>query len=213
ILGMIFWWCMNNVDAFSSFTVWIRPEIYGADGEATLLKTAAFRIVPQYYDSPINTLLGIGPGHTVSRLGGWMLREYDVLLSPLGSTQHPASREVWRAVGSSWLGDQSSLFSPLFGWAGIWGDLGFLGIGAYMLLGWITLHFLCNNDVATFAVFTVAAVGLVFTQMEEPSYMLSVATLVGLSWHQQRAFKKSKKQISQRYFVPETSAQLTDQSI
>lgn len=184
LFGIIFLWCVNNVPAFGAFQTWARPEIYGPDGEATLLKSAALRIIPEYYESPLNWFLGLGPGHTVGRLGGWMISGYWDLLGPLGATRHPVPPAVWSAVGESWLGDQSSMFSPFFGWAGIWGDLGLLGLAAYVYLGMITFRHLCLDDYAKVLVFSVFAVGLVFTQMEEPGYMLSVAVMIGLRWQE-----------------------------
>ncbi|HEY9651201.1 MAG TPA: hypothetical protein V6C95_11100, partial [Coleofasciculaceae cyanobacterium] len=76
LLVYAFLWCMQNVPAFDAFNTWMRPEIYGPDGEATRLKLATFRVVPTFYTSPLHPLLGLGPGHTVTRLGGWMLNEY-----------------------------------------------------------------------------------------------------------------------------------------
>lgn len=191
VFGLGFWWCMQNVPAFDAFNTWMRPEIYGPEGEATLLKSATFRIIPTFYESPLNWFFGLGPGHTVDRLGGWMLREYSGLLMPLGATVHPASRAIWFAVGSSWLGDQSSMFSPLFGWAALWGDFGFIGLAAYILMGITILFQVCVNDVSKFMVFSVFAVGLVFSQMQEPAYMLTVAALLGLNWHETNLKKKS----------------------
>lgn len=179
-------WCVQNVSAFSAFKTWLRPEIYGPDGEATRLKLATFSIVPSYYHSPLNTWLGLGPGHTVGRLGGWMLKEYEDLLTPLGSTRHPASSAVWAAAAASWLGNQSSMFSPLFGWAGIWGDLGFLGLGTYLCLSFLVWHKLCLDDFSKFLLLSVFVFGLIFSQMEEPGYMLTVACLVGLRWQEHR---------------------------
>lgn len=179
-------WCVQNVPAFSAFNTWLRPEIYGPNGEATKLKLATFSIVPSYYHSPLNPWLGLGPGHTVGRLGGWMLKEYEALLAPLGSTTHPASSAVWAATAASWLGNQSSMFSPLFGWAGIWGDLGFLGLGAYLYLAFLVWHKLCLNDFSKFLLLSVFAFGLIFSQMEEPGYMLFVATIIGLQWQENR---------------------------
>lgn len=186
IVFLVLGWCIENVPAFGAFKTWIRPEIYGPDGEATRLKLATFRIVPTYYHSPLNPLLGLGPGHTVGRLGGWMLGEYDFLLKPLGSTRHPASLAVWGAAAASWLGNQSSMFSPLFGWAGIWGDLGFLGLAAYLYLWFLVWHYLCVNDVSKFLVLSIFVFGLIFSQMEEPGYMLFVVTLIGLQWQETR---------------------------
>ncbi|OKH37915.1 hypothetical protein NIES2119_12290 [[Phormidium ambiguum] IAM M-71] len=192
LLGYGFFWCMQNVPAFDAFNTWMRPEIYGPDGEATRLKSVTFRVVPTFYTSFLNPLLGIGPGHTVTRLGGWMLEEYQDLLAPLGPTIHPASKTVWLEVAKSWLGDQSSMFSPLFGWAGIWGDLGLLGLGSFLYIWFVVLRRLCINDISKLFVFTICAFGLVFSQMEEPGYMLHVTTLIGVMWHEHQCERKMK---------------------
>lgn len=186
VFGSIFYWAIYNIDYFSAYTVWIRPEIYGPDGEATRLKFATFRLVPHYFHSPLNWLLGLGPGHTVGRLGGWMMETYWNLLGPLGATVHPVSKEVWRAVGASWLGDQSSLFSPLFGWAGIWGDLGLIGLGAYFYMAFLVWHYVCITDVSKYFLLTVFVFGSIFSQLEEPGYTLFVASMVGLEWQNTR---------------------------
>ncbi|MDJ0702083.1 MAG: hypothetical protein QNJ46_02285 [Leptolyngbyaceae cyanobacterium MO_188.B28] len=186
LFGFIFLWCVQNVPAFGAFQTWARPDIYGPDGEATLLKSAALRIIPIYFTSPLNWLVGLGPGHTVGRLGGWMLTNYWHLLGPLGATQHPASGDVWTAVGQSWLGNQSSMFSPLFGWAGIWGDLGFLGLAAYLYLGFLVWRYLCRDDFTKFLLLTIFIFGLIFSQMEEPGYMLFIAIIIGIRWHENR---------------------------
>ncbi|NMF60544.1 hypothetical protein [Pseudanabaena yagii] len=186
ILGSIFlsvfYWAIYNIEYLTSYTVWIRPEIYGPDGEATRLKLATFRLVPQYFHSPFNWLFGLGPGHTVGRLGGWMLETYWNLLAPLGATIHPVSKEIWRTVAASWLGDQSSLFSPLFGWAGIWGDLGFMGLGAYFYMAFVVWRYVCVTDFSKYLMLTVFVFGLIFSQLEEPGYSLFVASMIGLGW-------------------------------
>jgi len=194
IFGSGFYWCVENLEAFRAFKTWIRPEIYGPQGEATLLKSASLRIIPTFYQSDLNWLFGLGPGHTVDRLGGWMLREYWDLLGPLGATIHPASREVWMAVANSWLGDQSSMFSPLFGWAALWGDLGFFGLGTYLALCLVVYQIVCIDDISKFMMLSVLAVGFVFSQMQEPGYMLSIALLIGLNWHEQNLLHLRKMQ-------------------
>ncbi len=202
VLGGTLYWAIYNIPALGGFLTWARPEIYGPDGEATLLKTATFRIVPTYYDSPLDPLLGIGPGHTVGRLGGWMLNNYWNLLEPLGATVHQASREVWKAVAQSWLGDQSSMFSPLFGWAGIWGDLGFLGLGSFIYIWYVVWCRLCYDDVSRFFVLTVFVFGLIMSQMEEPGYMLYVAMIIGLRWQEHHTQVDQKKQNKRIYSIP-----------
>lgn len=179
---IIFYWAIYNFEFLSAYRTWIRPEIYGADGEATRLKFATFRIVPQYFHSPLNWWLGLGPGHTVGRLGGWMLGTYWNLFEPLGATIHPASLAIWTATAKSWLGDQSSLFSPLFGWAGIWGDLGLLGLGTYFYMASLVWRYICVTDTAKYLMVTVFVFGTIFSQLEEPGYALVVASIIGLDW-------------------------------
>ena len=179
----LFFWSLQNLEAFASYNVWIKPELYGPNGQATLLKAATFRIVPSHYTSFLNWFLGLGPGHTVGRLGGWMLHKYKDLFGSL-CTIHQASFDVWREASKYYISSRSSMFSPLFGWAGIWGDLGFLGLGAYLWLGWIVWHHICLNNICRFLVLTVFVFGLIFSQMEEPGYMLSVAAIIALQWHE-----------------------------
>lgn len=195
VLAAIFMWCVQNVPAFGAFNTWMRPEIYGPEGEATLLKMASLRIIPTFYESPLNMFLGLGPGHTVGRLGGWMLREYADLLGPLGSSVHPATSAVWGAVGDSWLGDQSSMFSPLFGWAGIWGDTGLFGLGSYLFLFTVVLCYLCKDDFSKFCWLTVFVHGLIFSQMEEPGFMLFIVMIIGLQWQHRRIRDLQLKQL------------------
>ncbi|BAZ11081.1 hypothetical protein NIES4071_29060 [Calothrix sp. NIES-4071] len=186
-------WCTQNLELFRAFNTWNRPEIYGPNGEATLLKTASIRLIISHYKSPLNWLFGLGPGHTVGRLGGWMLPKYSGLLAPLGATIHPVSQETWDAVSASWLGPASSMFSPLFGWAGIWGDSGLLGLGAYLYILFIVWHRLCLDNFSKFLILNVVVNGFIFSQMEEPAYMLFVTGLIGLQWQERRIAKAFKE--------------------
>ncbi|MBD1918195.1 MULTISPECIES: hypothetical protein [Cyanophyceae] len=175
-------WAIDNISLFRAFGTWLRPEIYGRDGVATQLKIAAFPIVTSHYDSLLNWFVGLGPGHTVSRLGGWILPEYWSLLRPLGATIHPASGEAWNRVSSVWIGSASSMFSPLFGWAGIWGDLGVLGLGVYLAIGYVVWKKLCLDDFSRFTLLSIMMHGLIFSQMEEPGFMLHCMALIFLRW-------------------------------
>ena len=178
VVGLLIF-AANTVEP--ALLTWARPDI---TDEFIKLKSAGFRIIPTYYHSSLNWWLGLGPGHTIGRLGGWMLGNYWNLLGPLGATQSPASSAVWKAVGESWLGDKSSMFSPLFGWAGIWGDLGFLGLGAYFCLSFVVWRQLAVDDLSKYFLLTVFVFGCIFSQLEEPGYMLFVACLIGLQWHE-----------------------------
>lgn len=178
-----FTWAIYNIEALSAFTVWIRPEMYGSDGYATVMKSSGIRITIEHFHSPLNWLMGLGPGHTIDRLGGWMLKDYSALLTPLGATRTTVGDETWAVVFSGWA--DSSFFSPFWGWAAIWCDLGFVGLGAYLYLCSIVWRRICVGDIPKFLMLTVAVHGFIFTQMEEPGYMLFIATLIGLIWHQQ----------------------------
>ena len=192
LFSSIFYWAVYNIEYLSAYKTWIRPEIYGSDGAATQLKFATFRIVPQYFHSPLNWWLGLGPGHTVGRLGGWMLETYWNLLEPLGATMHPASKAIWLATSKSWLGDQSSMFSPLFGWAGLWGDLGLLGLGTYFYMVILIWRYVCVTDTSKYLMLTIFVFGLIFSQLEEPGYTLIVASMIGLSWQNVRIVGQRK---------------------
>ena len=182
-----FYWCVQNVSAFAAFKNYLdKDSIFTPDGEANRIKFIAFRLLPTFYQSPLNWWLGLGPGHTAGRLGGWLIKENWAILGPLGATMHPASQAMLNAYFTSWLALESTMFCPLFGWAGIWGDLGFAGLGAYLLLGWIVWHYVCVDNFGKFLLLSVAGFGLIFTQMEEPGYMFYVAATLGLRWHEKR---------------------------
>jgi len=192
LVGYALYWCIYNVEIFSAYRTWIRPEIYGPNGDATMLKTAPLRIITAHYTSPLNWPLGLGPGHTIGRIGGWMIRDYWSLVGPLGATRNPVSEEVWAAWNGNYL--DSSFFSPFWGWAGVWGDLGFLGLAGYISLWAIVWRKICKDDMSRFLVLNVIVNGFIFTLMEEPGFTLTSVMLVGLRWHELLIQEKSRKQ-------------------
>lgn len=199
LLVFIFLWCVENVELnfLAAFKNYINKDgAWGPNGEAPRIKPIAFKIVVNYFESPLNWLLGLGPGHTVGRLGGWLLKENWALLGPLGATRHPASEAVLYEYYHSWLALESTMFCPMFGWAGIWGDLGFIGLGAYLFLASIVWRYLCFDNFSRFLMMSTAMLGFIFTQMEEPGHMLYTASLIGLHWHERRAEKMQKESAS-----------------
>jgi hypothetical protein len=179
-----FYWAVYNIDIpyLSAFHTWIRPEIYGPEGDATVQKLLPLRAIPEYFTSSANWFLGLGPGHTVGRIGGWMIRDYAPLLNPLGATTHPVVQAMWDYWNSSYL--DSSMFSPFWGWAGIWGDVGFVGLGVYLALWGLLWRKVCLDDLSRFLLLNVLINGFIFTSMEEPGVMLTIAVLLGLRWHE-----------------------------
>lgn len=192
VFGFGFFWCVENLEAFRAFTAWARPELYGSDGLAWYAKFYGVRLIHTSYQSPLNWLFGLGPGHTVSRLGGWFLRDYWSLLGPLGATVNPISNEVVEFTKTFWLVYSSSMFSPIFGWAGLWGDLGFLGLGAYLYLAYLGWHNFCLDDSLKVTLLAILVLGFIFTQLEEPGFMMSISLMLGLPWHERRLRKQAR---------------------
>jgi hypothetical protein len=192
LVGIIGLWLVQNVPEFQAYTAWARPELYGPKGLAWYAKFYSVNMILEHYQSPLNWLVGLGPGHTVSRLGAWFLRDYAAILSPLGSTRTDIGQLSSDFIAGFWLTSGSSLFSPIFGWAGIWGDLGILGIGAYLYLGFLVWRYFASDDITKVMLLSVLIIGFIFTQMEEPGYVISLAMIVGLGWHKERLDKVQK---------------------
>jgi hypothetical protein len=188
VTGFIGLWLVQNVDLFKGFTSWARPELYEPNGLAWYAKFYSINLIQASFNSEINWLVGLGPGHSVSRLGAWFLRDYANLLNPLGATTTPIGQQSLDFVTSFWLTSGSSLFSPIFGWAGIWGDLGLLGLSAYLYLDFIVWKFFAEFDTIKLMLLGIFVIGFIFTQMEEPGFMIFTAFVLGLS---QRERKKN----------------------
>jgi hypothetical protein len=186
-------WCATNLEEFKAYTAWARPELYGSDGDAWYAKFYSIHIILARYQSPLNWWLGLGPGHTVSRLGGWFIRDYAAILGPLGSTTTTVGQQTTEFSQSFWLTGGSTMFSPFWGWVGIWGDLGVLGLGAYLYLGYLTWRHFGWNDILKVNILNVFVLGFIFTQMEEPGYMIFMAFMFGLSWQERQIQKQIQK--------------------
>lgn len=199
IIGLIFLWCVNNVVAFKAYTAWARPELYQADGVAWYAKFYSIRVIMSQLQSPLDWLFGLGPGHTISRLGAWFLQDYKSILAPLGATTSTMGLEAREFVSSFWLTYSSSLFSPIFGWAGIWGDLGLFGLGAYLFLTYLVWHNFALDNSLKITLLSIFVLGFIFTQMEEPGYMVSISLILGLAWQKQRLKHQTKQRPYSEY--------------
>lgn len=171
------YWAANTI--FPALSLIFQTERL-VNGVTT--KFSVFSIIASYYHSPLNGLFGLGPGHTVSRLG-WLIPDYLNYLQPLGVSEH---REIFDAVFTAQQENYftnsktgSSLFSPLFSWAGVWGDLGWFGLTVYIYLWWLVWRF-CPDDLSRFFLLTIFVFGVTFAWMEEPGYMLFTISLIGI---------------------------------
>ena len=183
VIGSAFFWCVQNLEAFSGFTAWARADLYGKNGDAWFTKFYSLRAILSEFDSWANWLFGLGPGHTVSRLGAWFLQDYGWILKPLGATTTSIGIQSRDFISNFWLAYSSSMFSPVFGWLGIWGDIGLVGLGAYLYLAYLVWqHFGLDNSLKI-TMLSILVMGFIFTQIEEPGYMLSISLLLGIAWH------------------------------
>lgn len=195
ITGFVFLWCVQNLEAFKAFTAWARADLYAPGGDAWFTKFYSVKAIIAEFKSPANWLFGLGPGHTVSRLGAWFMQDYAWILQPLGATSTSIGIRSREFINSFWLAYSSSMFSPIFGWAGIWGDIGLVGLSAYGYLSYlIWRHFGLDNSLKI-TLLTTFVLGFIFTQIEEPGYMLTLALLLGLAWQKKRL--KSEQPLTQ----------------
>ena len=151
-------------------------------------KFSIVSIVTSHYRSSLNLIFGLGPGHTVGRLAS-LLPEYREHLDMFGATMFPVTEAAGVQRESNYLSNSktgSSMWSPFFFWAGLWGDLGIAGCAAYLLLWYIVFREVCSNELSHYFVFTILIFGLVFSWLEEPGYMLFVTALIGLGWQQRQ---------------------------
>jgi len=64
-------------------------------------------------------------------------------------------------------------------------------LGSYLYVCVIVWTRLCIGDLPKFLMLTVMMHGFIFTQMEEPGYMLYIASLIGLIWQEDRLKKRN----------------------
>jgi hypothetical protein len=195
VTGLIFFWCVQNLEAFNAFTAWARPELYGKNGDAWFTKFYSLKAILAEFKSPANWLFGLGPGHTVSRLGAWFMQDYSLILEPLGATSTSIGIRSREFIDSFWLATGSSLFSPVFSWAGIWGDIGLLGLGGYMYLAYAIWQSFGLDNSLKITLLATLVLGFIFTQLEEPGYMLFLSMLLGLAWHERRLKFEQQAQV------------------
>jgi hypothetical protein len=162
----------------------LDPHLYLQDA-ATIVRSFArkFQVLPLItarIDSLAGWVFGLGPGHSVSRMGGWLLDHYWHVLAPLGATRTDLHVQ---AMNLPWVMTKaSSLFWPMFSWAGIFGDVGAAGILAYAGLLWVTYFRFCPDGLSRLLVVVIVLLGFVFDWLEQYNFMLYVAAVIGQRW-------------------------------
>lgn len=160
------------------------PHLYVQDAHTIVhnftRKFEVFPLITARIHSLAGWIFGLGPGHTVSRMGGWLIDHYWNLLAPLGATRTELHDEV---MNLPWLTNKtSSFFLPMFSWAGIFGDVGVAGILVYGGLLWVTYFHVCADGLSRFLVVVIVVLGFVFDWLEEYNFMLYVAAVIGQRW-------------------------------
>jgi hypothetical protein len=189
-----FSWAMYNVPYFTNYSYWIKPEYFSSDNEFTRAKGMAIGIIPSLYRNSLDWLFGLGPGHGISRLGGWMMDKYWYLLQPLGGT-HPYPTLVKDITAAAFHESRgvagTAMFAPLFAWAGIWSDLGLLGLAAYLSIWGVIWQKICLDDFSRLLVLSQVGIGFFPGYLEEPGSMLFITFILGLRWLELRQMSKS----------------------
>jgi len=145
-------------------------------------KLSVFPLLESHTRSPLNWLLGLGPGHTCGRLAE-LIPDYRARLAPLGVTTSPVTAAVSRLRESNQLSrhrDGSSLWSPFFFWSGLTGDLGLAGLACVLAL-WSLVWRQAGSDLTRFLVLNALLFGIVFSWLEEPGYTMFVMATIALA--------------------------------
>lgn len=177
VVSTVLWVATNVLKLY-----WVKLDLIQS---GFIQKFSVFSVFALSYHSPLNWLFGLGPGHTIGRLG-LLLPDYYEYLQPLGATISPVTEAVQQAGEANWQSavSGSSMWSLTFSWAGIWGDLGLLGLVAYLCLWVFVWYRLCLDDLSKFFVITILMFGAIFNWIEEPGYMLFVASILGMRWQE-----------------------------
>jgi hypothetical protein len=143
-------------------------------------KLSVFPILLDRFDSPLNWLFGIGPGHGVSRMGGWLIEHYWNVLEPLGGTRTDVAQLAWLA--SEPYGKMSSFFATLVSWTGIFGDIGLVGLFVYGTILWLTYRRLCFDDLSRVLLLGVVWLGAFFEWLEAYNFMIYMTAILAQRW-------------------------------
>lgn len=178
----------SNLGAFS---VYLNTEILEA---GFVQKFSIFGIIYERQNF-LQLIIGLGPGQSVGRLAT-IAPDYMQYLGPLGFIGSEFTSNILLYQQNHWLSNPttgSSFFQLTFSWAGIYGDLGMLGVGAYLYILKEIYKEYCCFLYQKILIILVVVFGFVFSWLEEPAFMGLLFVISGLLW-QQLKFKFNKEQ-------------------
>jgi hypothetical protein len=159
--------------------------------------------------TPGSWLFGVGPGNSVSRVALMGMESYlnsDSPVTLLGLGTAPLTREVWgmRTSGSLLY---SSVTSGISSWGGLLGDLGLVGLGFYVWMGWqLWKHTKKRRGweaaAARAALVMAGILGTIYSWLEEPGFTLMVALIVGLALNVSENQHASVENLARPQFLP-----------
>ncbi len=182
-LSFIFILYEASITVFPALQTWAKVDVLE---EGLLQKLSVFNVITSFFDSFLNYLFGYGPGHTVGRLA-MLLPDYSSQLAGLGVTTSPITSVAWAEHQGHYMSNSitgSSMFALFFSWAGVFGDLGFLGLSVYIYMYYMVWKMVSVDEFSKFLLLTIFIFGWVFQWMEEPQYMLFIMSLIGLRWQE-----------------------------
>ena len=151
-------------------------------------KVTSAQVVFQKMEPPVEVLLGLGPGNSMSRVslltaGGMVKRSSPV--AALGLRTAPTTRELLDSFRSNFMWS-SSAWTGISSWLGIFGDFGLLGLLIYSWLGfqiWSASSGLPGyyRGIVSGALLSGLVLGVVYSWLEEPGYTLPLAALCAVA--------------------------------
>ncbi len=184
---------LNIIHSFlPAYGVWIDN---GLDiiSEGFILKYNIF--IELYNNGDIfNSLIGFGPGQTVSRLA-MMISDYPILYN-FGITDSPLYKHIYDLQESHYLTNVttgSSMFTLMFSWSGIYGDLGVLGLVNYLgIIMYIYMQY-ANSTSSKYVLIISFLFGSISLWFGESIYMITLMIAIVLLYKNITFSKGAKK--------------------
>ncbi len=146
-------------------------------------KFAVIGIINHEMSGVAESLFGLGPGHSISRVATmlphyeWLSQYFHVTIHPLTDTVLFINQEHYLTNSST----GSSVYSMYNSWVAVWGDVGVVGFITYAIL-WYRTYKAGNDDIGIkLLVFFAVTMGLVFIYLGEPGFTGAVILMIAAS--------------------------------
>lgn len=175
-----------------AYGVWIDNG-FDIISEGFILKYKVF--IELYNNGDIfNFLIGFGPGQTVSRLA-MMISDYPILYN-FGITDSSLYKHIYDLQENHYLTNVttgSSMFTLMFSWSGIYGDLGVLGLVNYLgIIMYIYMQY-ANSTSSKYLLIISFLFGSISLWFGESIYMITLMIAIVLLYKNITFSKGAKK--------------------